>query len=1233
MAEGYDIKLVFDWLAGGGRGNVPEDKSGESNTTKFEIARSALLTFTYDWTTQPWEDEEDFPKAMETIWNILVPEPEYFAANGAWAEKEFEISATSTPVVYQILPEGITFADRWNSLNDGEKAKILFWWLFEKQVMGEKLTKRRYIRASTGVLDAGNQFGYDANEYDIRNGPEVSSELRKRINNIVLSIENSPNFSIYDDSTVNLTEGLTKDRPSFSMADAVLNLKFKTGLAAVFEVRSKIKLDNQKRTSLSLKDSIKSLGEDGDAKANSLFKNLEQCFLLSSVSHFAKTRSKLRKEALENDKKPYGGRVIPIDCVPVSNFINYSSTTGDIYTYSRVISAKNINDVNYNFQVLNVAEINVGTLEKPVYKEIEMPLLFGNITNEGEFKKAVLYNKDGTKDITSKAELLEVLGAESNFRSNISYTKLDISFIGENQATAKTNVDVSLTLQMPNLTYLQAEFSSEAEYYDDDNQLKKVKYKYSPLDLITYLHRTNLRATDGAGPTSINIKKYQGCARLYNPKFLKSYQRLIMKIIPTVEDNSEITGYREYLQNSCLILDLALIDHTITRGVSGTDKNLKDEIKIDYKGFIRSKIQDPIFDCLRSKDQLDKLIKKEKDLIDTLHKLNMREPTDKQKALKEIKKAKIPESIKRQKNKFKQGLFSLVKKRTWRVKYDPDFFLDYNLTKDFKILDSSLIYNYFSKINPDRLEKEQIDVITIDKDFKGGRLNLDFIYFGDLVDILMNNIYKGEIDRPSGDDESFEHSDDYEKMEDDFKDFPLKIILPSFFPIEFDTPSDIFRVADKKINMADFPIAISWLDKWIDKNILEADVSFYSIGPLMSAIISNLINGMLLEDCYLNGSSEFLQFGIKSEFGLFADNLDVEKGLKYKAANKTELNEKLMERKHENENGVLTLYKEDAPFFFKNPNRKMSEYCNFLVMYQQMSVLNNYKTLNSGAKRLIELGVPYFNLHSKTSGGEPSTLVKSISYSKATANYQRESRFELENLYSLSQLASVYNVTVETNTFLLDVFPGMLSFVDAGLYQNSSVIGSIANTLGMGGFHLNEKVTHKANIAGDKMEKPTTTITANWIYSGAVDGYSTETADDTEATPDTPGETVVPPEDEGDGAPGGSSTETEDDTEAAPDTPGETVLSDEEKLVRWGDLEYDTSKDVPGRISATATNPDGLVFFRANGAWYTFKQISGLTKVELNDSQLRSSEIIYLTDDESNSKGYKTYYAIIEGSK
>ena len=201
---------------------------------------------------------------------------------------------------------------------------------------------------------------------------------------------------------------------------------------------------------------------------------------------------------------------------------------------------------------------------------------------------------------------------------------------------------------------------------------------------------------------------------------------------------------------------------------------------------------------------------------------------------------------------------------------------------------------------------------------------------------------------------------------------------------------------------------------------------------------------------------------------------------------------------------VLDLDKKNAPFFKKDAKQPRTDHCNFLVVYQQIAVFSNYKKLIAKKNYFKDYGIPYFNLLSKTPNGSPNVLTKAMTFNKATANYQRESRFQMESLYSLSQLASVYNVEVETSLLLLDVFPGMIIYTDAGLYQDSTVIGSIANTLGMGGFHLNEKVTHTATISGNKLLAPRTTISANWIYAGADEEADVEATGATPSPPSAP---------------------------------------------------------------------------------------------------------------------------------
>lgn len=82
-----------------------------------------------------------------------------------------------------------------------------------------------------------------------------------------------------------------------------------------------------------------------------------------------------------------------------------------------------------------------------------------------------------------------------------------------------------------------------------------------------------------------------------------------------------------------------------------------------------------------------------------------------------------------------------------------------------------------------------------------------------------------------------------------------------------------------------------------------------------------------------------------------------------------------------------------------------------------MAVFSNYANIKADEKSYRDSGIPYFNFLSKTPDGTVNSLTQGMTFTKATANYQREARFQMESLFSLSQLASVYNASVVTNTF------------------------------------------------------------------------------------------------------------------------------------------------------------------------------------------------------------------------
>tara|TARA_R110002074_G_scaffold63910_1_gene152921 strand:- start:382 stop:3840 length:3459 start_codon:yes stop_codon:yes gene_type:complete len=1102
MATRYDLEAVYKWFAGGAKGNQPEyisgtpakispDKRvdqqsfGNPHTAKM-LARDlpqAMVMGYFDY-----KDPKYIDPALPHIWNSIFSNVPFATLDGDWFVQEFQISSTNTPIVYELLGD-ITPQERWNALEQTEKNEIIFEYLlsFEKYPNG---TRKTFSHSFYDVrLDDDGAIESEAQQF-------IEANVQSKINIIYLLLDDDDVVDIYEQDIHNQKIDLDIDYGR---------------LAPIDIIKQKLKSEQQKKTTLAMKEIEDKLAEEGENDLKALFKNLEQCFLLSSVPHFAKFRSDARVATLSGSGAPYGGRIIPIDCDPIENFMNYSSTSGDSYAFTRTLSTSLINAIDFNFIVSNVRKEKIGSN----LMEVEMPILFGdqkNILREnqtGSFKHVVLFKKDGNQNKSGSVDLDSILGSNQNLINQISYTDLKIDFIGENQATAKTNVDVSLTLQMPNLTYLQAEFDGVTTVIKPDGTPVNHEYVYSPLDLITYLNRTSINSA----VNDISLKKYQGGARLFNPKFFKNYNRLVMKIVPVYNekglsayDKKVLELLKPYLDQNSLILDLALIDHTITRGVK-TEGDSKDELKIEYKGYIRSFLQDPICDVLRNKTQLGTLIKAEETLINKIYQMPIAPAAKKLKVVQEIEKhnVKLEESVKAHKTSFKQNIFGALKgnNQIWRIEYTPSRLINFNITKDFEIKDASKIHEFFKKLSPVTTKNIDQESITA-KNLTEKSLDLDFIYFGDLVDVLMNNIYKGD---PRVD----EAIKTIEQMEDNFNNFPLKVLLPSFNPIIYNAGDQAWAASADKINLADFPIAVSWLAEWIDQEIVNSETVFYSLGPFMNNIISSLVNGILVDNCYRNGVASFLQFGIKSDFGTFGGK-----------ASSSELNSRLKQenaswfnklfRVDEDETkpfpaflkgGALMLNKNDAPFFRKDARLPRSEHCNFLVVYQQIAVFSNYKKLIAKKKYFKDYGIPYFNLLSKTPNGSPNVLTKAMTFNKATANYQRESRFQMESLYSLSQLASVYNVEVETSLLLLDVFPGMIIYTDAGLYQDSTVIGSIANTLGMGGFHLNEKVTHTATISGNKLLAPRTTISANWIYAGADEETDVEATGATPATPAT----------------------------------------------------------------------------------------------------------------------------------
>ena len=833
-------------------------------------------------------------------------------------------------------------------------------------------------------------------------------------------------------------------------------------------------------------------GDEGKEERDAFFKKVEQCILLCGAEKLGVYRKGIRaaelvdqetygtKKELKRSKRfPYGGKIICVN-TDANLFMNYCDSDGETFRFTTEYLNKFISKVNYKFVISKVNRIKVGGQEY----DIEMPLLFenqsnflnkmsgGNVPSGFKGTKVFVNEKETAPSNLTVSDLIKAPAAFAN--SSITFEDISIKFHGENQATAKTNVDVDLNIGVTNLLAFQTIFTNNAYYINKEGEGASIPYDYSLMDLITYLHRSDL------GDVYKNLST--GGARLFNPTYFKSFNRLVVKLIPVVSaaEPSYSTKEKEYfdrfkahIENTPMILDLALIDHTIDK----ESENNNAKIKISYKGYVKSFLQDPKMDIIRTPEKIEEEIEKEVNLIEELVGLTDKAAIEKIDTFNKIRKDETIDLT-----KGIPYLNTLINDgRYYKLKVNSNTFKD-SVTKDYKLLGTRTIYDSIGSgsiidISGSLSETQDPikDKVEANKDYE-----INFFYLGDLIDVAMYSIYNRSFRN-----EEVRRSSD--TLRESFKDFPLKVILPSFDVMKPD-PAGTSWIRGEKISVADFPIAETWFTQWWKSEIIEAEIQFYTIGTLISRLINNLFNNLILEDCYLNGSHEKKQFGVRTDFGLFSKD-GKEENSKFKSRNRTWFDHDLNyqgDTRGLQYDSFLQVDKRDAPYFKKDPNLPRSEHCNFIVVYPRIAMFSDYKEIENNVESWEKYNIPIFH-RQRNSGilNKPSSFTDSISFTKEEANYRREARFQAESLYTLAQLASVYDATCKSK-FALDLFPGMLVYINAGLYQSPSVMNSIANILGMGGYHIIESVTHTAKIDVNLLGEMVTTTEAVWVSNGTI---------------------------------------------------------------------------------------------------------------------------------------------------
>jgi hypothetical protein len=153
---------------------------------------------------------------------------------------------------------------------------------------------------------------------------------------------------------------------------------------------------------------------------------------------------------------------------------------------------------------------------------------------------------------------------------------------------------------------------------------------------------------------------------------------------------------------------------------------------------------------------------------------------------------------------------------------------------------------------------------------------------------------------------------------------------------------------------------------------------------------------------------------------------------------------------------------------------------NYIVIYPVTEVLSHNGTGDYTEDG--DNGVYHFLI------GKNDGIIKTMKFAKTDIQYIREARFMNHGHDGLMQLSAVYKVTLEMfgNTIF---YPGMYIFIDPRGVGGSSFDptkgpsgnnpGSIANSLGLGGYHLITRVN--STVGPGQFD---TTVEAQFVYSG-----------------------------------------------------------------------------------------------------------------------------------------------------
>ena len=517
------------------------------------------------------------------------------------------------------------------------------------------------------------------------------------------------------------------------------------------------------------------------------YKNLPQELLIALERKSgipSKYRNDIRQKTYNHNKKhtPYGGRI-------------YNIATG-MNTFKRhPFSWKFFRDIDSVDKIATKFQICKMIYRKEGAQEVALPLALSNTIS-----------KKSTEGNTT-----DPCGAKyPDTNTNYLVEALNISFKGTTPATAQNDVEVTMTIHLPTVGSLIKRHTKKATKTTP-------AFEWSVLDLITYVGNTD---TESARVTETIYKnQYSELNR----------SRVILKIGYAEGKITNDWMMDSILQDSPMILDLAVIDHTIEKD----EEKPYAKLKITYAGFATKMLNSTMTDVLAGDNlaarlERDRIVnqaiaqncdnKTVETLINLARDLNRDEVVD----LRETFMERLLERGKVFTMDYSPGSFAMKARGVnGKLKITNDFLESWvsfltqhgDGPKVLKRGQSKNIEDYI-------LGKSTLLKGTLEE-FKTKQIYWTTI--ADLIDVAMDTVFELKLS-----DGGLRES---EGRKANFRDHPIKVIMDY---------------------QADYPVSISYFLEWMKTEIVDQDFDYYPlmgfIRHMIQVFVTNFMNKQDADD-------------------------------------------------------------------------------------------------------------------------------------------------------------------------------------------------------------------------------------------------------------------------------------------------------------------------------------------------------------------------------------------------